>query len=68
MKDKECFTKSADSALVQLRSYLDYFITKNVYNAELEVLDTIGNSDHKTLRLKITQTEMTPNMGRNYNH
>lgn len=39
-------------------SYLDYFITVNIDNPELQILKPIGRSDHLTLKLECSQENL----------
>ena len=40
------------------KSYLDYFIVKGISDYEFNIREPIGNSDHRSLQIKITQQEM----------
>jgi hypothetical protein len=53
------FTREQDTYIGTQRSYLDYFLTKGILNAQLKILPPIGNSDHKTIRLEIFDRDLS---------
>ena len=57
-EDENAITRYQETKNGIETNYLDYFITKNVKNVKLTIEDPIGNSDHKTLRLDVFDTDM----------
>jgi hypothetical protein len=52
------FTRSQQTILGLQKSYLDYFLIKNIQDYNFSIELPIGNSDHKTLKLNILDQEM----------
>jgi len=56
--DPEQYTRSQKTVNGIQRSYLDYFLVKNVFDFDFHILEPIGNSDHRCLRMDIVQNNM----------
>jgi hypothetical protein len=52
-KGEEIFTREQDTYLGKQKSYLDYFIVKNLTKCSLTIDKPIGNSDHLSLKLDV---------------
>jgi len=56
--DKDQFTRSLDTKNGMQKSYLDYFVVKNVSRLNFSINEPIGNSDHRTIGVKLLDDNM----------
>ena len=56
--DKDQFTRSLDTKNGIQKSYLDYFVVKNVSRLNFSINEPIGNSDHRTIGVKLLDDTM----------
>ena len=52
------FTRSLDTVNGLQKSYLDYFVVKNVKKLTFSIHEPLGNSDHRAIRLELRDEEM----------
>ena len=57
-EDVDTFTRSQQTINGLQKSYLDYFLVKNVQNYSMKIQDPIGHSDHKSLLIKVLDQSM----------
>ncbi len=54
----DAYTRKEEVLQILKKSYLDYFLTKNLRDTKLELCEPIGNSDHRTLKLIVCDDNM----------
>jgi hypothetical protein len=59
--DPDQFTRIQETINGTQKNYLDYFIIKNISKIEFSLHEPIGNSDHRTISIKILDTSMRIN-------